>query len=1069
MHKFSPLPSIPPLSFKVVFFIALIGMSFADTPCQGQPHPLMTRHVREVTSNGLTPLVAPLPSAQVMHIVVTLPLRQQELTSFLQELYDPSSPSYRHFINVEEFTKRFGPSQDDYDALIKFAAANGLTVIRTSRNRMNLDVSASAQNIERAFHVTMGVYQHPTENRTFYAPDREPTVDLPFKLWHIAGLDNYSIPHPVLRQNTGGGAPIAMTGSGPAASFLGSDMRGAYYGGPLTGAGQSIGLLEYLGTDLTDVATYYANVGQTNNVPITLISADGTPTNCAAAQGCDDTEQTLDITQALGMAPGLSSLVMYVGSTDTAIFNSMATADPLNAQLSCSWSWIPADPSTDDPYFEEFAAQGQTLFVAAGDSAMWSPYWYVYPSDDAYVISVGGTSLQTSGAGGPWSAETTWSWGGGGISPDGITLPSWQAAAAGSCESCSTTYRNGPDVSANSDFTFYVCANRVACTANEYGGTSFAAPMWAGYLALANQLAVANGNPSLGFINPALYALGMGQGYNNDFHDVISGGNGYSATPSYDLATGWGSPNGFNLINDLAGSSSSPGFILSAVPASLTIATGNSGTSNIGSTPIGGFDSTIALSVTSVPAGITANLVPTTIAANGTSTMTITVGAAAASGRQSIIVTGTGGDTTANATVLLTIPAILTSIAVAPPSATILLPGSQQFLATGYYSDGTTQDLTSKATWASSNQSVATINSTGVATAITAGNTQITATLNSILSNTAALTVQLPKPPAASPTFWPASGTYNGPQSVTLSDTTPGVSIYYTTDGSIPTTNSALYGGPITVATTTTLKAIAAGNGYPQSSVVTATYTIQANTPSFSPISGTYYAPQSVALSDTTPGVNFYYTTNGSIPSTTSTLYTGPITVATTTTLKAIAAGNGYSQSAVATASYTIQSATPTFSPASGTYYSPQSVLLSDATLGVNIYYTTNGSIPTTNSTLYTGPIPVGATMTIKAIAAGNGDSQSSVAAATYTIQAMTPTFLPAAGTYYTPQSVALSDATPGVNIYYTTNGSIPTTNSTLYTGPIAVATTTTIKAIASGNGYSQSSVATATFTIVSH
>lgn len=112
----------------------------------------------------------------------------------------------------------------------------------------------------------------------------------------------------------------ATTGSGPSASFLGSDMRAAYYGGTaLTGAGQNLGLLEYYGTDLADLNTYFSNVHQTNNVPITLLSTDGTSTSCvdsSAGGKCDDTEQTLDMTQAIGMAPGLSSLVMYVGSTD---------------------------------------------------------------------------------------------------------------------------------------------------------------------------------------------------------------------------------------------------------------------------------------------------------------------------------------------------------------------------------------------------------------------------------------------------------------------------------------------------------------------------------------------------------------------------------------------------------------------------------------------------------------------------------------------------------------------------------------------------------------------------------
>src|SRR2546429_3557781 len=101
----------------------------------------------------------------------------------------------------------------------------------------------------------------------------------------------------------------------------------------------------------------------------------------------------------------------------------------------------------------------------------------VYPADDPYVTSVGGTDLTTSGAGGAWSSETAWVDGGGGISTHGYPIPSWQTAAASGCSSCSKTNRNGPDVSANANFTFYVCANQSGCTANSYGGTSFAAPI----------------------------------------------------------------------------------------------------------------------------------------------------------------------------------------------------------------------------------------------------------------------------------------------------------------------------------------------------------------------------------------------------------------------------------------------------------------------------------------------------------------------------------------------------------------------------------------------------------------
>jgi kumamolisin len=594
-----------------------------------------------------------------MRLVLILPLRNQDLLdSLLKEVYDPSSPSYRQFLTVEEFTAKFGPTQEDYNVVINFAEAHGLAVVGTSRNRVNLDVKGSVASIEEAFHLTIGIYQHPTEDRTFYAPDREPTPDLAVRLWHISGLDNYSIPHPAVMHRDMSVRPNATTGSGPSASFLGSDMRAAYYGGTLTGSGQTLGLLEYAGTDLADLTTYFKNAGETNNVTVTLLSTDGTSTSCLARNNCDDTEQTLDMTQAIGMAPGLSSLVMYVGSSDSAIFNSMATASPLNAQLSSSWTWSPADPGTDNPYFTEFALQGQNLFQAAGDSGKWTTSGAgaeIFPADDVYVTSVGGTDLDTSSAGGPWSSETAWADGGGGISPDKYAIPSWQTSAASGCSSCSKTYRNGPDVSANANFTFYVCADQTTCTANEYGGTSFAAPMWAGYLALVNEQALQNGNPTVGFINPSLYSIGAGSSYDADFHDITSGSNGFSATTGYDLATGWGSPNGSGLITALAGTTSSPSFTISASPSSVSVVQGSNGTSTITTAISGGFDSAIALSATGQPTGVTVTFNPTSIAApgSGASTMTIAVAATTATGTYTITVAGVGEGITQTTAVTL--------------------------------------------------------------------------------------------------------------------------------------------------------------------------------------------------------------------------------------------------------------------------------------------------------------------------------------------------------------------------------------------------------------------------------
>ena len=534
----------------------------------GRAQTMMTRQLRDVTLNGQAVIMGRLPATQTMQLDVVLPLRDQTgLDAFLAQVQNPYSPGYRLFLTPAEFTARFGPSQQDYDAVVQYVQSHGLTVVGGSRDGMEVQVKGPVSAVEAAFHVTMMVFQHPSENRTFYGPDREPSTDLPFALWHISGLDNYSIPHPLYVSKTEYAKAHGMnpedvvthatTGSGPSASFLGSDMRAAYYGGTaLTGAGQNLGLFEYLGTDLADLTTYYTNAKQTNTVPITLLSTDGTSTSCVYKSGCDDTEQTLDMTQALGMAPGLNSLVMYIGSTDTAIISAMTTHNPLPTTIGCSWGWTPADPKTLDPYFQKMSAQGQNFFAASGDSSTWSRRNEAWPADDAYVVSVGGTDLTTASAGGAWKSETAWVDSGGGISPspEHVAIPVWQklAGVINSSNKGSTTYRNGPDVSANANFTFYVCADQTTCTANNYGGTSFAAPMWAGYVALVNQQLKVNGYATIGFINPYLYAFGTSSSYGTDFHDITSGKSGsYSAVTGYDLVTGWGSPNGQGLLNAL--------------------------------------------------------------------------------------------------------------------------------------------------------------------------------------------------------------------------------------------------------------------------------------------------------------------------------------------------------------------------------------------------------------------------------------------------------------------------------------------------------------------------------------
>jgi len=527
----------------------------------GQAHAegVHTHHVHPEVQGGEAQMVGSPSPSQVMNLDIVLPVHDRDgLKALAAAVSDPDSPMFRHYVSPAEFTERFGPSKEDYATVVSYMEERGLKVVGGTRDGMEVQVRGTIDKVEQAFHVTMRNYKHPTENRVFFSPDREPTTDMAVKLWHVSGMDNFSIPHAkyVKRSDYAAAHGIseeavvthATTGSGPSASFLGSDMRAAYYGGTaLTGAGQHVALFEYYGTDLADLTTYYKNIGQTNKVPVTLISTDGTSTACTAKSGCDDGEQELDITQALGMAPGLAGLEMYVGSTDTAIISAMTTHSPLAGAIGCSWGWTPADASTLDPYFEKMAVQGQSFFVASGDNSTWkkSGAAEAWPGDDAHIISVGGTDLVTAKAGGAWSSETAWVDSGGGISPDKIAIPTWQqiAGVVTGANKGSTTLRNGPDVAANANFTFYTCDNQAACQANAYGGTSFAAPMWAGLVALANQQAASSGKAAVGFFNPKIYSQNVTSSYSTGFHDITSGKSGsYSAGTAFDLVTGWGSP-----------------------------------------------------------------------------------------------------------------------------------------------------------------------------------------------------------------------------------------------------------------------------------------------------------------------------------------------------------------------------------------------------------------------------------------------------------------------------------------------------------------------------------------------
>jgi subtilase family serine protease len=523
---------------------------FVSATAQAEQRPTMTTHVPEAVSTGLAPLVGHLPSTQRLSLAISLPLRNEsELDVLLQQLYDPRSPSYHQYLSVQEFAARFGPVESDYAAVLNFAEANGLAVIDTFGNRMVVDVEGPAANIESAFHISLSIYQHPTENRTFYAPDREPTPDLDVPLLHISGLDNFTLPHAKNVRSSLADATPKTTGSGPGGQFIGSDMRAAYYGGSLKGAGQSVGLFEFAGYQISDVELFFKNVKQALSVPIKGVSLNGASLNCPPST-CDDSEQALDIEMAISMAPALKQLVVYVGNSDVSIFNRMAV-DNTSKQLSCSWGWSDNESSLD-PIFKEMATQGQSVFVATGDNGSGTPADVVWPADDPFITAVGGTDLTTTGPGGAWKSETGWNGSAGMPSKNKVPIPSYQrlAGVITPLNQGSKTLRNIPDVAAEANTNQYSCYDGSCSGGN--GGTSYAAPQWAGLTAIANQRSIASGGKTLGFLNPAIYRIGTGSSYPTAFHDITSGNNGkYSAVTDYDLVTGWGSPDGVNFITIL--------------------------------------------------------------------------------------------------------------------------------------------------------------------------------------------------------------------------------------------------------------------------------------------------------------------------------------------------------------------------------------------------------------------------------------------------------------------------------------------------------------------------------------
>ena len=646
-------PSVTALTFSSICSVA----AFAQRPA-------LTTHVPRLVSEGYATRVAAQSASQTLQVTLSLPLRNQEaLDALLADLYNPASPRYRQYLTPEQFDAQFGPTAADYATLVGWARANALDIVAKSGNKRILTVQASTSLINRAFHITETTYHDEVRNRDFIAPDREPTTDLAIPLLAISGLDT-SNPRvnrlkkapedegtisALAHRDSVGQAPrpmTAFTGSGSGGYYVPSDLRTAYYGvtgaSALTGAGQSVAIFSYDGYNVSDLNLWYSHTGVTpSTVPVTNVLTGGYDGSVTSGQ---DGEQVLDILQVQGMAPGLSHIYFYEGTSAVTELNQMVT-DNLAHVVTSSWGGGDFGPATDT-YFMQMAAQGTTFLNATGDSGGFNGFTYLPCSLSPWVLQVGGTDLVT-GSGQAWSSETAWVDSGGGFYDPSIPIPSWQTASgiitAGN--KGSAVYRNSPDIAADADF--HSTTASLGAFEQGYGGTSFAAPRLAGYIALANQQSVAAGTGTVGFINPALYEYGQRSTAATTYHDIVSGSstassyyNGvkvsYPAVAGYDLATGWGSPNGPGLINALTG----PNFALTSPATNYSIARGATSTVNLTLTAINGFSGTPTVNVTGLPSGVSlnsANVSATSVALS----LSAAAGAAQTSG--TVTVTATSG------------------------------------------------------------------------------------------------------------------------------------------------------------------------------------------------------------------------------------------------------------------------------------------------------------------------------------------------------------------------------------------------------------------------------------------
>ena len=623
---------------------------------------------------GLAPMHASSANRQ-LQLAISLKLRNTAaLNALLRAQSDPHSSLYHQYLTPQQFTAMFGPTQASVNQMVTYLSSEGLHVSSVSSNRLLIDVSGSLTTVEHAFNMSIDDYMF--KGRSVYAPTGEPSMptNMANLVLNISGLDNVAKYRHATTQ---------IHAADPAGGFRPADLRTAYDMNPLLstvdGTGQTTAIFELDGYLPNDVTTYLNDFGL-GAAKFSNVFVDGTSNT--AGPGAIEVELDMEVVSAI--TPGANQKI-YIGPNSTTgvndTYNKIVT-DDIAKVTSTSWGECEAasgnsELSALDNIFAQAAAQGQTIFAASGDSGAFdcndNNLAVDSPADDPHVVGVGGTNLQV-GTGSVYGSESVWSnpndtqrspngaGGGGGLSTF-FAKPAFQTGPGVD----SNTMRHVPDVSADADpasgYFVFCTASAAGCPASgnvEVGGTSAAAPLWAGVATDTNAFLASQGKSSLGNVNAELYTLFNTTQSFTAYHDITVGNNlHFNATAGYDLASGIGTPDVWNFARDAAGVSSGGGnnFSLSPNPGSLSIAQGSSGTSTISTAVTSGSAATVNLSASVSPAGPTATLNPTSVTAGNASTLTVSVGAAVAAGSYTVTISGTEGSVTQSTSVAVTVTA----------------------------------------------------------------------------------------------------------------------------------------------------------------------------------------------------------------------------------------------------------------------------------------------------------------------------------------------------------------------------------------------------------------------------